>query len=416
MLALQEARRPRVSTEDWDYRTADTKQVTHGIHAYPAMMIPQIAQRLVETYGREGILLFDPYCGSGTTLLEGMLAGMVAKGTDLNPLARLIARVKTTPASIHALDSEIDRLPPIAPTSDIPIPDVPNVDYWFSPEVQRDLAALRKHIDGICDPTLADVFRVAFSITVRKVSWTRKSEFKLYRIPECEIDAYDANTFLVMRDAVNDIRNALARLAEVVVDVDRPVVHDFNTVDGIPNDALAPDSVDLVVTSPPYGDSRTTVAYGQFCRLSSQWLGYSEARQVDNMLMGGGKIDSRSNFGFDELDIAIEDIAEVDECRAREVASFFADYRASIRNVAAIVRPGGHACYVVGNRTVKGRQVPTAEATAAFFEENGFKTVETCTRNIPNKRMPAVNSPTNIRGKIGKTMTTEQIVICKKAA
>ena len=98
------------------------------------------------------------------------------------------------------------------------------------------------------------------------------------------------------------------------------------------------------------------------------------------------------------------------------MASFFEDYRLSIRNVAATVRKGGHACYVVGNRTVKGREVPTAEATAAFFEASGFVTVETCTRNIPNKRMPSVNSPSNVPGQVGKTMTTEKIVICRKAA
>ena len=397
---------------DWTFRTADTKQVTHGIHPYPAMMIPQIAQRLVQTYGRKGAFLLDPFCGSGTTLLEGMLASVRTAGTDLNPLARLIARVKTTPISIEALDRAITQFPCMAPRADLPIPNVPNIDFWFSPEVQRDLAAIRHHIDGMADARIADVFRVAFSMAVRNASWTRKSEFKLYRMSQAQMDKHNPEPFAFMLQSLSEIRSALQSLNRNVSNkVPLPVVHDFNTVSGIPME-IAP--IDLVVTSPPYGDSRTTVAYGQFCRLSSQWLGYTEASRVDTMLMGGDKITTLPTFAFRKLDRVIAKIASVHEFRAREVASFFADYRASIGNVARSMVPGGYACYVVGNRTVKGETVPTGEATASFFEENGFETIGVGYREIPNKRMPSVNSPSNIPGDTGQTMTTEQIVICRK--
>ena len=402
-------------TVDWDYRTANTKQITHGIHPYPAMMIPQVARRLTDTYGCKGDFLFDPYCGSGTTLLEGMLAGMDAVGTDLNPLARLIASVKTTPVNIRTLDNEIARFPTSAPSIDLTIPAVTNVDYWFSTETQRDLAAIRQHIDRISKRAIADVFRVAFSMTVRKASWTRTSEFKLYRISEAHMERHKPDSFGIMAQTLANIYRALRALNLATSNRSLlPAVHGFNTVMGIPSDAVAPGFVDLIVTSPPYGDSRTTVAYGQFSRLSAQWLGFADASRMDNLLMGGGKLDQTAKFGFQKLDSVIGRIAGIDERRAREVVSFFEDYRASIANVAAAVVNGGYACYVVGNRRVKGCQVPTAEATAAFFEENGFTTVEICTRNIPNKRMPAVNSPSNVPGEVGETMTKEQIVICRK--
>ena len=83
--------KPKRLDESWDFRKADTKRLTHGIHPYPAMMIPQVAARLIHLHGFAGGLLFDPYCGTGTSLLEAQLAGMNAVGTDLNPLARLIA-------------------------------------------------------------------------------------------------------------------------------------------------------------------------------------------------------------------------------------------------------------------------------------------------------------------------------------
>ena len=81
--------------ETWDYRTADTKEYTHCFHTYPAMMIPQIARRLLNQYGVEGEWLLDPYCGTGTSLVEASLFGMHSVGCDINPLVRLIATAKS---------------------------------------------------------------------------------------------------------------------------------------------------------------------------------------------------------------------------------------------------------------------------------------------------------------------------------
>ena len=403
---------------DWDYRTANTKEFTHGIHPYPAMMIPQVARRLIQSYGQDGDTLFDPYCGTGTTLLEGMLANLKSTGTDLNPLARLIAKTKTDLIDVSQLDCAIEDFIGFgfdAESTPAYPPDVPNVDYWFSERVQRDLAAVLVYIKQIGSVPIEDFFKVAFSLTVRKVSWTKNSEFKLVRMPRDRMEKHDPDVFAVMVGILNENRTAFASLREAVDDAPIiPSVYGFNSVIGIPRHVLAPRSVDIVVTSPPYGDSKTTVAYGQFSRLSSQWLGFENANRVDNTLMGGGRLADEVSFGIRELDGVIDEIASIDAKRASEVASFFVDYSDSIKNVSSVVRPGGYTCYVVGNRTVKGLEVPTAEATVAFFESNGLRHVETFQRSIPNKRMPSLNSPTNVPGKIGKTMKSEIIVICRK--
>ena len=406
---------------DWEYRTANTKEYTHGIHPYPAMMIPQVARRLIGEYGPEEGILLDPYCGTGTTLLEGMLANLDVTGTDLNPLARLIARTKTAPIDLDLLDREIKDFSEFGLVTagsrdgQTVRPDIPNIDYWFSENVQRELGLIRGHIDWIESARIADFFRVAFSLTVRKVSWTKNSEFKLVRMTPERIEDHDPDVFSTMVDVLNDNRRAFASLHHALGDEPAiPSVYGFNTVVGIPQEIIAPETVDIVVTSPPYGDSKTTVAYGQFSRLSSQWLGYDNANQVDNSLMGGTKLAGDVSFGLDELDDVIGEIADADPPRAGEVASFFVDYRRSIGNVANVVSPGGFVCYVVGNRTVKGYQIPTAESTAAFFEMSGFEHVDTFHRNIPNKRMPSMNSPTNVPGKLGRTMKSEFIVVSRK--
>ena len=89
---------------DWNFTESVTKYATHGFHTYPAMMVPQIAAQLIKEYGKNKKLIYDPYCGTGTTLVEANLAGINAIGTDLNPLARLISKAKTSVIEPQTLD------------------------------------------------------------------------------------------------------------------------------------------------------------------------------------------------------------------------------------------------------------------------------------------------------------------------
>ena len=132
------------------------------------------------------------------------------------------------------------------------------------------------------------------------------------------------------------------------------------------------------------------------------------------MLMGGRKRKFNHKFISEVLNDAISKIQTEDAQRARDVISFYEDYENSIKNVSKVIKKGGFACYVVGNRTVKGITIPTDEVTVQIFEDCGFTHIETIVRNIPSKRMPFKNSPSNIKGKTSATMKNEYIVICQK--
>ena len=405
---------------DWDYRTEATDGLTHGIHPYPAKMIPQIAARLIDEYGAEQGLLFDPYCGSGTSLLEANLAGMDAVGTDLNPLARLISRVKTTPIALNAIDDlisdfrELDVGRQARDDSQLDI-DILNRDYWFSDRAVNQLQSIRVFVNGIGDSQLRNFARVGFSFAIRECSWTKKSEFKLVRMPSDQLARFEPDAHTVMLEAMTRNRNAMASLQERGDETyGNTTVWSFNSVSGVPRDAVMPASTDLIVTSPPYGDSQTTVAYGQFSRLSNQWLGFSEARSLDSDLMGGRRNSTRTHFGIEALDATLAEIGEVDGRRASDVASFFRDFSRSIANVSTMLRPSGTACYVVGNRTVRGTTIPTDEITVSLFERNGFDFMRSHERNIPNKRMPYSNSPTNAVGATSPTIRRETVIVCRK--
>ena len=97
----------------WDFREDDTKEFTHGIHNYPAMMVCPISRniiRLVKEIQPVNALL-DPFAGSGTVLVEGMLSGIEeVAGNDINPLALLLTKVKTTPIQSEFLNKEAGEL------------------------------------------------------------------------------------------------------------------------------------------------------------------------------------------------------------------------------------------------------------------------------------------------------------------
>ncbi|MBL7023652.1 MAG: DNA methyltransferase, partial [Candidatus Marinimicrobia bacterium] len=143
-------------------------------------------------------------------------------------------------------------------------------------------------------------------------------------------------------------------------------------------------------------------------------MGYEEASQLDNELMGGKKINPNSQFNSNTLNEKIDSIASKDGKRVKDVVSFYVDYQKSIKNISKVVKKGGFASYIVGNRRVKDETLPTDEITREFFEDNGFKHIDTLVRNIPHKRMPARNSPTNVVGKLSTTMNHEYIVVMQK--
>jgi len=403
----------------WDFEKVNTKPHTHGFHTYPAMFIPHVARRLLLTYSKKGDTVCDIFCGSGTALIESRLLGRNAYGVDLNPLAIFLAKTKTTPIDPKILNEEYPNLLKKVgeiKNSQIKKPVFNNLDFWFKEKVIIELAKIKKTIQEIPIKNVKNFFMAAFSETVRKVSNTKNGEFKLVRIKGEKLENHSP-----------DVLNVFKKRAELNIkgmgsyycDVDKKTWTKIVYGDSSKDNGIKDESVDFIITSPPYGDSRTTVAYGQFSRLSSQWIDMfkdpNEASGVDNELLGGKPtIDLKNSLMSNYLKDSLEKINAKDPKRAKDVLSFYIGLNNCLKKAHQILKPNKYFCLVIGNRLVKQVRIPTDFIIAELAEHIGFNCENIVVRNIPGKRMPLKNSPTNITGELEETMTRESIVVLRK--
>lgn len=409
----------REYNKDWNFEEYRMSEYTHTIHSYPAMMMPRIARNVIQEYATSESIVLDPYMGSGTTLLEGMVenVGKVI-GFDLNPLAVLISTAKTTKFNLEDIKREIDNLDyHLSVLSNYEHPSFTILESWFKQENIDELARLKAVINNIEDSDVRLFFSLVFSETVRHVSFTRNGEFKLYKIPESKRDSHNPDAIAVFSQKLQSVYATVKDFYENTTFLSSQTdVAIMNAA--ITDSDVKPNSIDLVVTSPPYGDSNTTVAYGQFSRLANEWLDFPEPISLDRRLMGGVKAKEMVKFDIAELDDAISMIDEKEKLeknkRVPSVVSFYKDYEESIKKVAEVVKHGGVVAYLVGNRRVRDVELQTDIITAKMFEKFGFTHEKTIVRDILNKRMPSKTSPTNNRGQKVKTMAHEYLVILRK--
>lgn len=454
----------------WDFKDDDTHEYTHGIHSYPAIMVSPISKNIIDIMKQFKTVdsLFDPFAGSGTVLVEGMLAGIpIIAGNDINPLALLLSKVKTTPIERSALQNEYMELKERLETlynkydflihfvddymvknknldltskdgwgCDAPIyldefyrefqltlkaPTFKNIGYWFRPRVIFELTLIKSAIKETENKDIREFFSVAMSEIIRLVSNRRNGEFKMFRMTPEKVAKFNPDTkqefIRVLErniDKMCDFTDAydyLATAPQVSI-----YCEDACKLPSVPGEAY-----DLVITSPPYGDSRTTVAYGEYGRLSLQWLDLFDLSEkaimsVDRTLMGGQKY--RNGFEYtvnsDILRGILDRIKDIDLERAGDVFSFYNDLEQSIATIAKKTKKDGYQFWVVANRTVKGEVIPTDKIIEEIAQNYGLQYVYTINRNIVNKVMPSANSPTNEVGKTSSTMTVEHIVILRK--
>jgi len=255
---------------DWNFHDVDTQEHLHTLHPYPAKFIPQIPRKAILKWTRRGDLVYDPFCGCGTTLLEASLLGRPAIGTDNNAVAILVSKAKVarlTQSSLRELTkfAEHFRLP--ATNGKLKMGELhlnKNIGYWFSPEVLNRLSALRSLISKTDEP-LRTLLMAVFSAIIVKVSYQDS----------------DTRYAKVSRNiAPSDVDNAFQRkLCNVIKILPQVLVPGRAKAKVVQADArkvpfIKTRSVSLIVTSPPYLNAYD---YHKYHRQRIHWINGSVA-------------------------------------------------------------------------------------------------------------------------------------------
>jgi site-specific DNA-methyltransferase (cytosine-N4-specific) len=399
------------------------------LHPYPATMPFPVADSLVNEYSRAGELVIDPFAGSGTTLRASSAAARPSIGVELNPLAVLIARASTMPLDLDTDWARLERarVRILESATDGPA-RYPNDSWstrlsrWYSDRAMAGLARLAAAVrTKTADPLERDIALVALSRTARRCSRARQGELKLWRRHNADLTAVDPATvfdeeFSAVLWSLLSFHSSPGLRAPV------EVIHGDSGA--APWQSRRPN---LILTSPPYGDAWTTVAYGNYSMLSRIWLSVVDSFFVqkdpvnEDRLSLGGRARERSHLAVSDalerspaLRVAYESVQVASQPRAEELAAFFADLDGVFERLGCDLLPGGRLVVVIGPRRVAGTIVDTGRILAEAMASRGFVYEERRTRKVTGKRLPTKT----VQGAMGlaDTINTETIDVLRKAA
>lgn len=357
----------------------DRSNYTHGFHKFPAKYIPEIPRWAIVKFSKRENVVLDPFCGSGTTNVEARLLARNSYAIDVDPLALLLTKVKTTPLDIKELQKAKNwLLQEIYSTQDVEISEFPNRDFWFRPDVINDLGAITASIRKIDDPYIRDFFIVCLSSILKEVS-NADSKFlyalaiskKMRKQNNRQIDAKRIFS-LKVRDLTPKMRSfSKSCPKDCFVKI---IGKDAKQIE-LPNE-----SVDLVVTSPPYLNA---VDYPRAGQLQIYWLGLwkDKLSNLKKLYIGTEQVTAEEykhsiKYGNPTLDEILQKIYEVDKKRSYIVYKYFSDMRTNFLEVKRVLRPHGHYCVAVADNIVRKIPVPTHAILMDIAQEVGFKTVD----------------------------------------
>jgi DNA modification methylase len=402
----------RTYNEFLSFKGDPLRQGRHKIHSYPAMLHPLLVDYLIDNYANKNSVILDPFSGSGVSLLQAGLKGHKSFGFDINPIALLISKVKITNYDLKLLEQDIKKIKSdVEKSGEVDIPEIKNIDYWYSESTQNSLGKIRYCLKNN-KYNYPDLLKTCFVFICRDQSYTRNGEFKRYRIKSDKLDKKKDETFDRFFGHLGDV-------FEIIKISNKKITPPDHFLDSSENIDKYKIKYDLIITSPPYGDSRTTVAYGEFSSFGLEWINdlmdeMSIKYSIDKQSVGKKRPLAKGLLENQILNNIIHQISQEDIKRCGDVLGFFNEYFIILEKLLSNLDKKGRACFIVGNRRVKGVEVPMDQITAEMMEKCGIAVKDILVRDISNKVMPFVNSPTNECGKKDKTMSFEYIVIGNK--
>lgn len=382
-----------------DKTIKDTSYITHGYYTYPAKFIPQLATRIIKENSKEGDIVVDPFMGSGTTIVEAIVNNRIGIGVDINDIAYLISKVKTTPINSLELSNEYLKI-----KNDLDsringkynyyskraleiIPKHDRIDYWFPKKQKIKLAIIFDRILEIKNKKIKDLFLIAFAQILKSSSiWLQKSVKPTRDFSKKVIDPhilFISKTKRMLRkhyefnsSIANEIKKEINKFRIVECGDSRKLPCKDNTAT-------------LIVTSPPYV---TSYEYADLHQLPALWFNYIDELSHFRKKFIGSTYRNREAIDLKSI-IADDIVSKLKNKKSEGVRNYFADMLESFLEMKRVLKKGGRAAIVIGNTKFNGTNILNAEVFKEQFENIGFKTHKIIHREIPSKMLPSTRNP-----------------------
>lgn len=399
------------------------ERATHYLHPYPAKLLPQIAHFFLSSdlmCPKNGSVL-DPFGGTGTVALEARLSGRKAWYADCNPLARLVADAKLSaiPAEecdqlLIQLTSRLNKAP-----ENLLMPNVINIRHWYSDKVIRELTALKHAVELEPHPVHRRYLMVTFSAVARKMSRADPRLSVPVRMDPKALRNVAAKRGTVWEAFVRQFEANRRRMSELVKML--PATGDFafagidarklSTSDG---SQLPSNSIDLILTSPPYAGAQK---YVRAASLSLGWLGIAgagELKPLENLTIGrehlpANVVAGRHTSRLRAAETVIRKIDGINPYRAAICATYLDEMDSALKEAARVLSPGGHLVIVVGNNKVCGIDFRSSQYLRELAESHGLSLRMRLIDEIKSRGLMTK------RNKTASVITREWVLVLQKA-
>ena len=372
---------------------SETNAFTHGYHRYPAKFIPHIVREFITRYTSPGDLICDPFGGCGTTLVEAKILGRHSIGFDINPIAKLITQTKITPIKPKILDNYRKKfLKKYNSASHTKFTHHPKINYWFDEETLHELDKIYFAIKQVKNYKVRRFFLCAFSHILKNCSrWLMKS-IK----PTIDSDKIIPESLDVFLKHFNFMARKNERFYTKLIqnkNLKTPVkMYRRDSTKKLP---LEPNSVDLIITSPPYV---TSYEYADLHQLSLLWFGddpnhfkkwHKFSHQFNDFrkkFIGTTyKKEKNGNFNSIIAQRVVSKLSGIDISSAINVANYFLDMQKAFVEMYRILKSNGKACIVIGNTNLRGVEILNAQVATEQMSNIGFQKVKFIKREVLNK-------------------------------
>jgi len=382
--------------------------LTHNIHKFPSKFIPQIPRWAISKHlgERTNCSILDPMCGSGTTLVEGLLSNHYVYGVDIDPLARLISKVKTTPLNDTELITVVEEVTKqvLLKKKGKFLPSIPTLYHWFTKENAEDLSVIRDVIEvhrGRKD--IYDFLLVTFSSIIRKVSNADDETQKTYvshtnpKNPPRAKPEFIKNLSVYMERLREFARRKPAGVEATVLEGDARRIDTLFAARGV-------GKVDLAITSPPYVKAvdyiYTQMAeyfwIGDLFGLATQKEQNSFKRQyIGTKMIYAKEYNDLRLCGLKSVDPTIKKIYKKNRKFAYITYKFFQDLRSNLISMHKVLKENAHYVIVVGDCNVAGYPISVHRILMDLAKQEGYSVASLFSYAIRNRYM---RFPRNGRG------------------